>query len=125
MRIWKAPNRPNNAISQTFNDGVAGIYSVEDRATPGQKPQPVFTIKVSLYYAEMRLGINRAYLGRQNQVEIERVIRVPHTGKVSPQDIVITEDGKKYRIDLIQIAEGVYPPSADLTLTKIEQKLEV
>lgn len=73
----------------------------------------------------MRLGINRAYLGRQNQVEIERVIRVPHTGKVSPQDIVITEDGKKYRVDLIQIAEGVYPPSEDLTLTKIEQRLEV
>ena len=53
------------------------------------------------------------------------MIRVPHTGKVSPQDIVITEDGKKYRVDLIQIAEGVYPPSEDLTLTKIEQKLEV
>ena len=71
------------------------------------------------------MGINRAYLGRQNQVEIERVIRVPHTGKVSPQDIVITEDGKKYRVDLIQIADGIYPTSDDLTLSRIEQKYEV
>lgn len=125
MRIWKAPNRPNNAISQTYNSGVVTIYAVTDAARPGYKPTQKPEKKMALRYDEQRLGINRAYLGRQNQVEIERVIRVPHTGKVSPQDIVITEDGKKYRIDLIQIAEGVYPPSEDLTLTKIEQKLEV
>lgn len=125
MRIWKAPNRPNNQISQTFNDGIVGIYSVKDQALPGRKPQPIFTVKASLRYAEQRLGINRAYLARQNQVEVERVIRIPHTDNVSPQDVAITEDGKQYRIDLVQRADGVYPPSDDLTLTKIIQKHEV
>ena len=101
------------------------IYAVTDAARPGYKPTQKPKKKIALRYDEQRLGINRAYLGRQNQVQIERVIRVPHTGKVSPQDIVITEDGKKYRVDLIQIADGIYPTSDDLTLSRIEQKYEV
>ena len=40
-------------------------------------------------------------------------------------DAVYTEDGEQYRIDLIQKAEGVYPPSEDLTLVRITQKFEV
>ena len=101
------------------------IYAVTDAARPGYKPTQKPEKKIALRYDEQRLGINRAYLGRQNQVQIERVIRVPHTGRVSSQDIAVTEDEKQYRIDLVQIAEGVYPQSDDLTLSKIEQKYEV
>ncbi len=125
MRIWKAPNRPNNAISQTYNSGVVTIYAVTDAARPGYKPTQKPEKKMALRYDEQRLGINRAYLGRQNQVQIERVIRVPHTGRVSSQDIAVTEDDKQYRIDLVQLADGIYPPSDDLTLSRIEQKYEV
>lgn len=125
MRIWKAPNRPNNAISQTYNSGVVTIYAVTDAARPGYKPTQKPEKKMALRYDEQRIGINRAYLGRQNQVQIERVIRVPHTGRVSSQDIAVTEDDKQYRIDLVQLADGIYPPSDDLTLSRIEQKYEV
>lgn len=123
--MWKKPDRPNNAISQTYNSGVVTIYAVTDAARPGYKPTQKPEKKMALRYDEQRLGINRAYLGRQNQVQIERVIRVPHTGRVSSQDIAVTEDDKQYRIDLVQLADGIYPPSDDLTLSRIEQKYEV
>lgn len=51
-------------------------------------------------------------------------MRVPRYGGITNQDVAITEDGRQYRIDLVQNAD-VYPPSLDLTLAKIEQEYEV
>lgn len=119
------PFRPNNEITQAFSDGVVTICAVTDAAEPGKKPVEKLSAKLLLRYAEQRLGIQRFYSGRQNQVEVERVIRVPHTGKVSSQDVAITEDGAQYRIDLVQRAMGVFPPAEDLTLVRVTQKYEV
>ena len=79
------------------------------------------TQKVKLPYAEQRLGIQRYYQGMQNQMEIQRVIRVPKSVPVNSQDVAQTEDGRKYRIDLVQNVLDVYPPSLDLTLVKVSQ----
>ena len=121
----KAPFRPNNEITQTFNDGVVTIYAVTDAAEPGRKPVEKLTAKVLLRYEEQRLGIQRFYSGRQNQVEVERVIRVPRTGKLSSQDVAVTEDGKQYRIDLVQRVMDAFPPAEDLTLVRVTQNYEV
>lgn len=121
----KAPFRPNNEISQAFTDGLVTIYAVTDAAEPGKKPAPELSAKLLLRYEEQRLGIQRFYSGRQNQVEIERVIRVPATGRVSSQDVAITEDNQQYRIDLVQRVIDVFPPAEDLTLVRIAQKYEV
>ena len=48
------------------------------------------------------------------------MLRVPRA-KITNQDIAETEDGVKYRIDLVQTVDLVYPPSLDLTLTRYEQ----
>lgn len=124
---WKNPYRPreDNGITQNFNDGIVTIYSVADSAKPGYKPVEALTKKITLRYEEQRLGIQRLYSGRQNQIEIERVIRTPRAGDVNNQDVAITEDGKQYSIDMVQSALGIYPPSIDITLAKIEQKYEV
>lgn len=82
-------------------------------------------LKLALRYDEQRLGIQRYYAAMQNQVQVERVLRVPRAGNVNSQDVAVTEDGRQYRIDLVQDVPGVYPPSLDLTLTKIEQEYEV
>ena len=124
-RQWKAPYRPTNEISQTFNSGVVAVYSVENVAAPGLKPVEKLKIKGKFRYDEQRLGIQRYYSGRQNQVEIERVIRVPRTDKISTQDVAITEDGHQYRIDVVQAAIDIFPPSADVTLARIDQNYEV
>ncbi len=123
--MWKAPNRPRHEITQGYGDGVVTVYAVQNTAAPGYRPQEGLVKKITLRYEEQRLGIQRYYSGRQNQVEIQRVLRVPRAGDVSTQDVAITQDGKQYRIDLVQAVTDVDPPSVDLTLAKIEQQYEV
>lgn len=127
------PFRPGNEISQSFNSGLARIYAVTDTAQPGYRPKATPTLTVKVPFENIKLGIQRYYEAKQNQVEIERVIRVPNPGPqypISNQNIVqlnewILEEGespKQYRIELVQMAEGIYPPSLDLTLSRIEQE---
>lgn len=123
--MWRAPNRPNHEITQSYNDGIVSIYSVTDGAAPGYRPVPMLVFKERLRYQERYLGINRLYSGRQNQVDIQRIVRVLKVPGVSSQDVVITEDGRQYRIDSVQDVIGAYPPSLDLTLATVEQKYEV
>ena len=44
---------------------------------------------------------------------------------ISNQDVAVTETGKQYRIDYAQSVADVWPPSLDLSLTKVEQEYEV
>ena len=67
------------------------------------------------------MGLIRFYGAKQAQVKVEKVLRVPRRQEVSPQDVAVTQDGKQYRIELVQLAAGVYPPSLDLTLGTVEQ----
>lgn len=115
------PFRPGNEITQSFNDGLVTIYKVTDGAQPGRLPVPVLEKKLTLRYEERQLGIRRYYSARQNQVQIERVVRVPRTGRVSSQDVAVTGDGRQYRVDWVQAVKDVYPDSVDLTLAAVEQ----
>ena len=117
---WTAPYRPANEVTQDYNDGIVTIYAAADSAHPGYQPKPTLTKKYTLRYDERRVGIQRYYEAMQNQVQVERVLRVPRA-KITNQDIAETEDRVKYRIDLVQTVDLVYPPSLDLTLTRYEQ----
>ena len=121
----KAPNRPSHEVSQPYPDGVVTVCRVEDVAKPGFQPVKRLAPKERLLYQERSLGLSRYYAGRQNQVEIQRVIRTPYRPGVSSQDVAVTQDGQQYRIDLVQRVQDVYPPSMDLTLAKVEQRWEV
>ena len=123
--MWKAPDRPKGEITQRYNDGMLTVYTLTDSAAPGYQPKPELTQKITLRYEERRLGIQRYYAAAQSQQRIERVLRVPKTGKVSAQDVVMTEDGRQFRIEMVQIVPDVYPASVDLTLSRIEQIAEV
>lgn len=120
----KTPFRPNNEISQQYNDGIVKIYTVTDGAKPGYQTRPQLKEKYKLAFEERALGINRLYLSRQNNAEIKRVIRVQRVN-ISSQDVAITHDGIQYRVDTVQAVQGVYPPSLDLSLKVIEQNFEV
>ena len=123
--MWRAPNRPNHEITESYNDGIVNIYTVQDGAAPGYRPVPVLVLVKRMRYQERYLGINRLYSGRQNQVDIQRIVRVQKVPGVSNQNVAITEDGKQYRIDSVQDVIGAYPPSLDLTLATVEQEYEV
>ena len=119
---WKAPYRPSNEVTQSYNDGVVTVYTVTDSARPGYQPVEQLTEKIKLRYEEQRLGIQRYYNAMQNQIQVERVIRVPRAEQITSQDVAETEDGRRYRIDLVQTVDGVWPPSQDLTLVKYQQE---
>lgn len=123
--MWKAPYRAKGEVSQRYNDGVVRIYSVEDTASPGYAPVETPSLKITLRYEERRLGISRYFYGQQNQLQIDRVLRVQRAGKVTSQDIAVTEDGQNYRVDLVQSVPDVWPESVDLTLSKIEQVIDL
>ena len=123
--MWRTPNRPNHEITESYNDGIVSIYTVRDGAAPGYRPVPVLVLVKRMRYQERYLGINRLYSGRQNQVDIQRIVRVQKVPGVSNQNVAITEDGQQYRIDSVQDVIGAYPPSLDLTLATVEQEYEV
>lgn len=126
--MWKAPFRPREeSISQSYNDGLVDIYAVtSDKAQPGYQPRPDLTLKGTLAFEEQRVGIQRRYSAQQNQVQIERVLRVPRGFLITSQDVAIVRgNDRQYRIDFLQSTQGVYPPSWDLTLAKVEQKFEI
>lgn len=123
--MWQAPHRPKGEITQSYNDGLVTVFEQTDTAQPGYQPRPELTKKISLRYAERRLGIQRYYSAAQSQQRVERVLRVPKSGQVNSQDVAKTEDGRLYRISLVQSVPDVFPPSMDLTLVRIEQSAEV
>lgn len=101
------------------------VYAVTDSGPPGGLPVEKPTKKAVLRYEERRLGLQRYYASKQNQVEVERVLRTPRRRDVSSQDLAVTENGVQYCIDLVQSAADVFPPSMDLTLTRIDQNYDV
>lgn len=125
--MWKAPYRPRQSeISQSYNDGVVTIYGETDTAKPGYQPKPELKMKGVLHFCELRLGLQRFYAGKQNQINIERVLRVPRGFVINSQDVaIITGCPQQYRIDLVQTVENVYPASLDLTLFKITQQIQM
>lgn len=132
----KKPFRPREAaeVTQCYNDGTVTVYDVRSDAVKGYMPTPSYQVKAKLPYQERKLGIRRYYDARQNQVRVERVIRVPKPSgvfqpeddapeplRITSQDAARTEDGQLYRIDLVQSVPEAYPPSLDLTLAVYEQ----
>lgn len=122
----KLPFRPDDRqIAQPYRDGVVKIYTITDAAQPGYQPKTKPTLVETMFYAERRVGLQRYCSGKQAQVQVERVIRTQTRPAVNPQCIAVTEDGTQYGIELVQQLQDVYPPSMDLTLTRIDQKYEV
>ena len=117
------PYRPktDNGVTQPFTSGVVIIYGEQNVAEPGYLPQVQLTEKVILRYEERNLGLQRYFNAQQNQIQIERVIRCPRYAGITNQDIAETEDGTRYRIDMVQAVMDVYPPCMDLTLARYEQ----
>lgn len=121
----KQPTRKNHEISQTYNSGILTVCAVQDAASPGYAPVKKLSWKVELRFEEIQLGLTRYYSALQNNVRVERVVRCLYRPEVSPQDVVITVDGRQYRIELVQKLQNIWPLSMDLTLSRVDQKYDV
>jgi len=112
--------------NQTFNDGIANIYSVGNIAVPGGMPKDGLTLKLEkIRYKERTVGLNRYWAAMQSSVQVSRLLRMPRLNSVSTQDIVIPTDGEQYKIVQIQYPEDMYPPVMDLSLERIDAAYDI
>lgn len=110
--------------SQTFNDGLCGIYVVTDAAPPGKKPVEKLELKGKLRYAERTVGMNRFTQFLQNDVEVSMVIRVPRKIEISTQDVAVPDcryPHRQFRVVQVQYPQDVTPGCMDLSLSRIEE----
>ena len=105
--------------TQSFNDGVAGIYKVGDIALPGDMPKEGLILQQTLRYKERTVGLNRFYAALQNSIKVDLVIRCQQIRSVSTQDVAILQNGQQYEIKQIQYPEDVDPHVMDLSLEKV------
>ena len=122
---WKSPNRPNNEITQCFSDGVVNIYTVNDVAVPGYSPVQQLSLLYTLRYDRQRVGLNRLYLSKQAQAEIQEVLRVPVPGEIPVLSVAVLENGKQFQVETVQSVDNVYPACVDISLTALKQNYEV
>lgn len=114
------------SITQTYNDGSASVYRVDNIADKGDKPKEGLVLRVRpLYYEERTVGMSRFWTASQEDTKIERLLRFPRLDFVYRNDIIVPNDGKQYKIVQIQYPPDVEPKSMDLSLERIEVAYEV
>lgn len=89
--------RPGQKV-ETYPDGTLEVYKDAGRS--------LGDLVVALRFEEQSVGVNRFYQSQMSvsSNRIDRLVKVPHTGKVNRMDIVLvkTEDNRQYRIQRIQ-----------------------
>ena len=109
-----------------FNDGLVTIYSAENQAAPGEKPLERLAEKATLRYNRRTVGVKRHYAALNAGAKVDLLLRTWYRPEVSPQDVAVpTQDGKQYRIILVQVPESITPPVMDLTLQRLERDYEL
>ena len=83
---------------ETFPDGTLEVYRDAGRV--------LGDLVIVLRFEEQSVGVNRFYQSQMSisSNRIDRLVKVPHTGKANRMDIVLvkTEDYRQYRIQRIQ-----------------------
>ena len=103
--------------------GLCTIYTLENIAPAGRKPEEKLIEITKAYYAERTVGYNRIYAAMGANHQIDMLIRVFNTDIVDNDMYVILEDGKQYQIDVMQKIVG--RDAIDLTLKRVEDYYEV
>lgn len=112
-------------LTQQFNDGIVNIYKVANIADSGNMPKDGLTIKVSnLRYEERIVGMSRYWTAKQEQAQIEQLIRVPRINSITTHDVAIL-NGEQYDIAQFQYIQNAEPPCMDLSLERLEVAYEI
>lgn len=111
-----------NLQFQTFNDGICSIFGKSNNSKPGNMPVIGLEKKEDRVPFERRkVGIRRFYDAKQENVEIELLLRIPAAFHVSTQDICIVS-GVQYGIHQVQDVTDTMPQSKDISLKRLEEK---
>lgn len=115
----------NKLKAQLHNDGTVKIYSLENISQPPYMPKEGLVLKETLRYKARTVGLQRYYTSLQASVLVSHVLRCPCRKNISTQDIAVLNNGKQYRIVLVQYPEDIVPPIMDLTLEELIQNYDI
>lgn len=109
---------------QTFNDGICGIFAVENAGGKGSLPVMKLVEKLRRVPYERRIvGIKRFYSAKKENAEIELLIRIPYAFEVSTNDVCVLGN-MQYGIEQVQEVMGTMPKAKDLSLKRLEESYE-
>lgn len=108
-------------------DGTLRIYSLENKAAPGEMPREMLVpkIKEDLYYEDRVIGVTRFYAAKGADQQISKLVRI-WAVPVEIGNYVVADGRDQYRIDVIQPGrddEGL--KVVDLTLVREENHYDV
>lgn len=121
-------------MADLLDSGTVTLCSLVNQADPGDMPRYILHSLISQNYHEMRIGLNRAYLARGVDQQVDMMIRIWDEG-IRPrigQYAVLSDykwqedpDGDQFRIDLVQPTlndDGLQV--FDLTLSRLEKNYD-
>ncbi len=110
---------------QTFNDGVCGIYAKKNIAEKGNRPVWELKKKESrIPYEKRRVGLTRFTDARQDNVDIELLLRIPGAYNVSALDVCIV-GGIQYGVYQVQDVLDTMPAAKDIALKRLEARYDI
>ena len=124
MRSIETPLGP-----QTFTDGLATFYRVQNTSGKGNLPKYAMERFVEVPFTEKKVGDVRYYAAMQADSKISLVIRIPRVAGIQPSGDVVTMSGdtRQYRVQKVARNAMTVPESLDVTLeiSKTQYKTEV
>ena len=106
------------------DEGLLTFYKLTNTAQPGDMPtEQLVSLDVTAYYENRTIGIQRRYLAKGADYQLDRLIRCYNTIIPEEAKYVILEDQRQYRIGEMQtiVDEG----AVDLSLERLENYYEV
>ena len=101
----------NNPEFLTFNDGLVTTYDTDDN------DNIIPATGRAHRFGDEKIGINRYYAARQNDIELNKVIHIRRSLSVTTEGAAVI--GKtRYKIEHVQQAPYTNPPSTVLSLSQ-------
>lgn len=104
---------------EQFNDGVIGVYSINNDGKLESKLKEGETIR----FGEENVSINRHFAAEMSDKRIDKVIHVPMRDIFDAHDVIVIV-GEQYDVEKADQYKENSPPITKLSLTKYEKHRE-
>lgn len=106
------------------DEGLLTFYKLANTAPSGDKPiEQLVALGVTAYYENRTIGIQRRYLAKGADYQLDRLVRCYNTIIPEEAKYVVMEDLRQYRIGEMQVI--VDEGAVDLSLERLEDYYEV
>lgn len=112
--------REKRTSTETFNDGMAYIYKIQNVAQSGFKPQLEPQFYKKLMFGYKTIGVKRNYEAMQAEVRLDEMIQIMLDRQISSQDVAVIEN-VQYKIRQVQHQKSTFPPTSLLSLQRLEE----